>query len=62
MAQLHASIGLALEHRGDRLRAAEEFQQAILLDNSVLTAHDGIGRLNSRYRRLLRAGWRRWGH
>jgi tetratricopeptide (TPR) repeat protein len=61
LAQLHASIGLALEDRDDRIRAAEEFREALRLDNSIVTARKGLRRLNSPYRRLLPANWRRKG-
>jgi tetratricopeptide (TPR) repeat protein len=61
LAQLHASIGLLLEERGDLIRAADEFREAIRLDNSVLAAHEGLRRLNSRYRRLHPGHWRHKG-
>lgn len=59
LAQLHASIGQLLEIRGEPTRAADEFREAIRLDNSVMAAHDGLGRLNPRYRRLRPSTWRR---
>jgi len=59
LAQLHASIGLMLESRGDLTRAGDEFREAIRLDNSVLMAHEGLRRLNSPYRRLRPGYWRR---
>jgi tetratricopeptide (TPR) repeat protein len=59
LAQLHASIGLLLESKGDPARAGDEFREAIRLDDSVLAAHDGLRRLNSPYRRLRPANWRR---
>ena len=61
LAQLHASIGLLLESRGDLKRAGDEFREAIRLDNSVLAAHEGLRRLNSPYRRLRPGYWRRKG-
>jgi tetratricopeptide (TPR) repeat protein len=59
LAQLHASIGLLLEDRGDRVRAADEFREAIRLDNSVMVAHEGLRRVDSPYRRLKPGNWRR---
>ena len=61
LAQLHASIGLLLESRNDTLRAADEFREAIRLDDSVTIAREGLRRLNSPYRRLRPANWRRKG-
>ena len=59
LAQLHASIGLALEGQGDTIRAVDEYREAIRLDSSVLAAHEGLRRLNSPYRRLRPASWLR---
>ena len=59
LAQLHASIGLALEGQGNTIRAVDEYREAIRLDSSVLAAHEGLRRLNSRYRRLRPASWLR---
>jgi len=59
LAQLHASIGLLLEDRGDVVRAADEFREAIRLDNSVMVAHEGLRRVDSPYRRLRPGNWRR---
>jgi tetratricopeptide (TPR) repeat protein len=59
LAQLHASIGQLLESRGDLDRAADEYREAVRLDNSVMAAHEGLRRLNSPYRRLLPTAWRR---
>lgn len=59
LAQLHASIGLLLESRGDLVRAGDEFREAVRLDNSVMAAHDGLRRLNSPYRMLKPTNWRR---
>jgi protein O-GlcNAc transferase len=59
LAQLHASIGLLLEDRGDLGRAADEFREAIRLDNSVMTAHEGLRRVDSPHRRLRPGNWRR---
>jgi tetratricopeptide (TPR) repeat protein len=61
LAQLHASIGIALENQGEIARAADEFREAIRLDNSVTAAHEGLQRLNSPYRRLLPVNWRKRG-
>jgi tetratricopeptide (TPR) repeat protein len=52
LAQLHAGLGLALEDRGDRLRAAEEFGQAQALDASVLKDRGRLRRLNTSFSRL----------
>jgi tetratricopeptide (TPR) repeat protein len=59
LAQLHASIGILLESRGDKARAADEFREAIRLDNSVMVAHDGLHRINAAKSRLRPANWRR---
>ena len=59
LAQLHASIGLLLESRGNKVRAGDEFREAVRLDDSVTAAHDGLRRLNSPYSRLRPANWRR---
>lgn len=59
LAQLHASIGLLLETRGEKVRAADEFREAIRLDNSVMVAHDGLKRINSSHSRLRPANWLR---
>lgn len=61
LAQLHASIGYALESHGELERAGDEYREAIRLDNSVMQAHEGLKRLKSRGRRLLPVGWRRKG-
>jgi tetratricopeptide (TPR) repeat protein len=61
LAQLHASIGLLLETRGEKVRAADEFREAIRLDNSVMVAHDGLKRINSSHSRLRPANWLRKG-
>ena len=61
LAQLHTSIGLLLESRGDLTRAGDEFREAIRLDNSVLPALEGLRRLNSPYRRLRPGYWLRKG-
>jgi tetratricopeptide (TPR) repeat protein len=52
LARLHAGLGLALEDRGDLLRAAEEFGEALELDNSVMKDRSRLRRLNSSYSRL----------
>ena len=57
LAQLHASIGLLLESRGDIDRATDEFREALRLDDSILAARDGLRRLNSRYSRLRPTNW-----
>lgn len=59
LAQLHASIGELLESRGDKVRAGDEFREAIRLDNSVMAAHEGLHRINSSHSRLRPANWRR---
>jgi tetratricopeptide (TPR) repeat protein len=61
LAQLHASIGLMLEDRGDTVRAADEFREAVRLDNSVMAAHDGLHRISSSNSRLRPGNWRRKG-
>lgn len=61
LAQLHASIGLMLEDRGDTVRAADEFREAVRLDNSVMLAHDGLSRIGSSNSRLRPGNWRRKG-
>lgn len=61
LAQLHASIGLMLEDRGDTVRAADEFREAVRLDNSVMLAHDGLHRIGSTNSRLRPGNWRRKG-
>jgi tetratricopeptide (TPR) repeat protein len=61
LAQLHASIGVLLENRGDTMRAADEFREAVRLDNSVEIAHDGLHRINSSNSRLRPGNWRRKG-
>ncbi len=61
LARLHASLGQLLEGRGARDRAADEYREAIRLDDSVEAAREGLRRLESPYRRLLRTGWRRRG-
>ena len=59
LAQLHASIGELLESRGDKVRASDEFREAIRLDNSVMAAHEGIHRISSSQSRLRPANWLR---
>jgi tetratricopeptide (TPR) repeat protein len=59
LAQLHASIGTALENEGEFERAGDEYREAIRLDNSVMTAHEGLKRLKSRNRHLLPVRWLR---
>jgi tetratricopeptide (TPR) repeat protein len=59
LAQLHASIGYALESEGEYARAGDEYREAIRLDNSVMSAHDGLHRIKARTRRLLPVNWRR---
>jgi protein O-GlcNAc transferase len=60
LAQLHASIGQALESRGEIGRAGDEYREAIRLDNSVMTAHEGLARLKMpTYKRFLPRNWRR---
>lgn len=57
LAQLHASIGLALEGRGDTARAGAAYREALRLDPMVAPARDGLRRLSSRHRRLLPGTW-----
>ena len=59
LAQLHASIGYALESEGHFDRAGDEYREAIRLDNSVIPAYDGLKRIKARNRRLLPVTWRR---
>jgi tetratricopeptide (TPR) repeat protein len=54
LAQLHASIGFALESKRKYDRAADEYREALRLDYSVQAAHEGLRRINKPYRRLLR--------
>jgi tetratricopeptide (TPR) repeat protein len=54
LAQLHASIGFALESKRKFDRAADEYREALRLDYSVQAAHEGLRRINKPYRRLLR--------
>jgi tetratricopeptide (TPR) repeat protein len=61
LAQLHASIGVVLEAKGDLDRAAEEFRQSLLRDPAVKEARDGLARLASRRNRLLPTNWLRKG-
>ncbi len=61
LAQLRASVGLALEGKGDMPQAAIEYREALRLDPSVSAARDGLRRLEGRYQRLLPARLRRKG-
>jgi len=53
LAQLRASVGLALESKRDTKRAAAEYREALRLDPSVSTARDGLRRLEGRYSKLI---------
>jgi tetratricopeptide (TPR) repeat protein len=59
LAQLRASIGLALESKHDAKGAAAEYREALRLDPSVSAARDGLRRLEGRYQRLLPARLKR---
>ena len=59
LAQLHASIGLLLERRGDTTRAADEFREALRLDNSIDVARHGLRRTGSTSRKLGATSWLR---
>jgi tetratricopeptide (TPR) repeat protein len=57
LAQLYASIGLALEGRGDSTRAAAAFRESQRLDPTVAAAREGARRLAPPSRRLMPGNW-----
>jgi tetratricopeptide (TPR) repeat protein len=59
LAQLRASVGLALESKGDRGGAAVQYREALRLDPSISLAQEGLRRLEGRYAKLLPARLRR---
>jgi tetratricopeptide (TPR) repeat protein len=52
LAQLRASVGLALESQGDRAGAMDQYREALRLDPSTDAAREGIRRLEGRSRFL----------
>jgi tetratricopeptide (TPR) repeat protein len=59
LAQLRASVGLALEAQGNTADAAVQYREALRLDPSIELAKTGLRRLEGRYSKLLPARLRR---
>jgi len=59
LAQLRASVGLALEAQGNRHEAGAQYREALRLDPSTETARVGLRRLEGRYSRIIPARLRR---
>lgn len=59
LAQLRASVGLALESRNDVAGATAQYREALLLDPATDMARDGLRRIEGRYSRFLPARLRR---
>jgi tetratricopeptide (TPR) repeat protein len=59
LAQLRASVGLALESKGDRAGAAVQYREALRLDPATVSAREGLRRLEGRYSKLIPARLRR---
>jgi tetratricopeptide (TPR) repeat protein len=59
LAQLRASIGLALESQKNHSGAAAEYREALRLDPSVTMAREGLHRLEGRYSKFVPARLRR---
>jgi hypothetical protein len=59
LAQLRASVGLALEGKGDTAGATSQYREALRLDDSTALARDGLRRLEGRYSRFIPSMLRR---
>ena len=59
LAQLRASVGLALESKGDRAGAMDQYREALRLDANATLAREGIRRLEGRYSRFVPGKLRR---
>jgi tetratricopeptide (TPR) repeat protein len=59
LAHLRASVGLALEAKGNTAEAAAQYREALRLDPSTSLAREGLHRIQGHYSRLLPARLRR---
>jgi len=59
LAQLRASVGLALESQGNRAGAMDQYREALRLDVNAPLAREGIRRIEGRYSRIIPSKLRR---